>query len=186
MRSLYLAWAAGLSLALTAGCGRPAPDVAAPSPALVPTEAKSAPRAPAQTRFFAGRARVELADRQGGPVIQVELARTEAEREHGLMFRRQMPDDHGMLFLMPRDQDWVFYMRNTYLRLDMVFIDRDWRVVGIIANVPPLTEDHRGVGAESRYVLELTAHSAARLGIQAGTRLHMEPLPDDVPAPEDP
>ena len=52
------------------------------------------------------------------------------------------------------------------------------RVVGIVENVPPLTEDHRSVAADSRYVLELTAHTAAKLGIHAGTRLQYEPRPD--------
>ena len=160
-----------------AACGRSTVD-AVPAPAAAPEPAPVASPAPPANRFFPGRGSVEFADRVDGPVIQVELARTEAEREHGLMFRRTMADDHGMLFLMPYDNDWVFYMRNTYLRLDMVFIDKDWRVAGVVANVPPLTEDHRSVGVDSRYVLELTAHTAAKLGMRTGTKLRFVPAPD--------
>lgn len=129
--------------------------------------------------MFAGRAEVRLADGPpGAPVIAVELARTKDERSQGLMFRRQLADNAGMLFVMPGDDDWGFYMRNTYIALDMVFVDRDGVVVGVIANVPPLTEQTRQVGGPSHYVLELRARRAAELGIAAGTRLQIQSLPD--------
>ena len=133
---------------------------------------------------FPGRGVLRIADRPNSSTIELELARKDAERQQGLMFRQKMADDHGMLFFMPYDNDWVFYMRNTYIPLDMVFIDRAWRVVGIVENVPPLTEDHRSVAQESRYVLELTAHTAGKLGLHAGTRVIFEPRPDvAAPAP---
>lgn len=157
----------------------PIPPPAAVTPPIVPpAEAAAVEQEPKKIEHFAGRGILRIADRPKSPVIELELARQDAERQQGLMFRRKMADDHGMLFFMPYDNDWVFYMRNTYLPLDMVFIDRNWRVVGIVENVPPLTEDHRSVAADSRYVLELTAHTAAKLGIHAGTRLQYEPRPD--------
>ena len=161
-------------------CGRAATDPTADAPPTIaePAEALPAAQEPKKIVHFAGRGVLTIADRPGSPVIDLELARQDPERQQGLMFRRKMADDHGMLFFMPYDNDWVFYMRNTYLPLDMVFIDRNWRVVGIVENVPPLTEDHRSVAADSRYVLELTAHTAAKLGIHAGTRLQYEPRPD--------
>ena len=162
------------------GCSRAAVEPTADvPPAIAPVaEAPRAGEVPKKLEQFSGRGVLRVADRTNSPTIELELARKEGEREQGLMFRHKMADDHGMLFFMPYDNDWVFYMRNTYLRLDMIFIDSTWRVVGIVENVPPLTEDHRSVGKESRYVLELTAHTAAKLGMHAGTQLVYEPRPD--------
>ena len=163
-------------------CSRaPTEPTADAPPTIAPaTEPRAVEEAQRKIEHFAGRGVLQIADRPNGPTIALELAREEPERQQGLMFRQKMADDHGMLFFMPYDNDWVFYMRNTYIPLDMVFIDRDWRVAGIVENVPPLTEDHRSVGKESRYVLELTAHNTARLGIHAGTKLLFEPRPDAV------
>lgn len=153
----------------------PPPTIAAATTAPPPSQAQR------MIAHFPGRGVIRIADRPDSPTVELELARKDAERQQGLMFRRQMADDHGMLFFMPYDNDWVFYMRNTYLPLDMVFVDASWRVVGVVENVPPLTEDHRAVGEESRYVLELTAHTAGKLGIRAGTRLIYEARPDAAP-----
>lgn len=114
---------------------------------------------------------VTLPDRRHGPSWRVEIAAAEHERARGLMYRRSLAEDRGMIFLMPGDHDWAFYMRNTYIPLDMVFIDRDWRVVGVQANTRPLTETLRRGGAPCRYVLELAAHQARKHGIRSGTRL---------------
>lgn len=119
------------------------------------------------------RGNVEIAGRSHGPTFVVELAKTEQQRNRGLMYRREMADDHGMLFFMPGDSDWAFYMRNTYLPLDMVFIDAQWRVVGVLANVTPLTETLRRAGAPNRYVLELNAHVAKKHGIRVGSVLRL-------------
>lgn len=107
-------------------------------------------------------------------VIDVELAQTELERSQGLMYRQRLGRHKGMLFLMPREQDWAFYMRNTLIPLDIIFIDRSWKVVGVVAKAAPLTETLRRVGVPSLYVLELDAGEAARLGIQAGTALSVK------------
>ena len=116
-------------------------------------------------------------ERQGdtGPQFRVEVAQTDAERSRGLMFRKSLADDRGMIFLMPGDDDWSFWMKNTYIHLDMVFIDQQWRVVGMLEDVPPLTLDARSVGAQSRYVLELAAHVARHSGIKTGTVLRFTP-----------
>ena len=116
---------------------------------------------------------ITIAGRAHGPTFRVEIAVSEAERNRGLMFRRSMDEDAGMVFFMPGDRDWAFYMRNTYIPLDLVFLDRDWRVVGVLANVPPLTETLRQSGKAGRYVLELNAHVAARHGIRPGAVLQL-------------
>ncbi|MCB9738154.1 MAG: DUF192 domain-containing protein [Deltaproteobacteria bacterium] len=112
--------------------------------------------------------------RSAGPTFQVELAIDDAERTRGLMFRRRLADDAGMLFFMGRDHDWQFWMRNTYIPLDMLFLDAELRVVGVVANVPPLTEAMRSCGRKSRYVLELAAHQAERHGLVPGVQLQLE------------
>jgi uncharacterized membrane protein (UPF0127 family) len=120
--------------------------------------------------------------RAQSPRFRVELARSEAERAQGLMFRRQLGALEGMLFFMPERRDWSFWMRNTYLALDMIFIDEDWRVAGVLANVPPLNEVSRRCGQPSRYVLELAAHEAERHGIRPGVRLRLVGLAAPGPA----
>ncbi len=94
------------------------------------------------------------------------------------MYRTTLGPDAGMVFEMPGDDRWAFYMRNTLIPLDMVFIDRDWQVVGVVENVPPLTEETRQVELPSRFVLEVAAHRAAELGIRAGAQLEFARLPD--------
>lgn len=121
--------------------------------------------------------RVRVRGRSDSPVWQVEIAERPDDRGRGLMFRRALPDDRGMIFLMPNDDDWAFYMRNTYVPLDMIFIDRGWRVVGISANTRPLTEALHRPGRPCRYILELAAHQARRNGITVGTRLEFERSP---------
>ena len=134
--------------------------------------------------LFLGRAEVTIAGREHSPVITVELARTPGERSQGLMFRKVLAPDAGMLFIMPGDDKWGFYMRNTYISLDMLFVDALGEVVGLLANVPPLTEDTRKVERPSRYVLELAAHRAGELHISVGTHLIIRQLPDaGVPGP---
>lgn len=99
---------------------------------------------------------------------------TDAETQVGLMYRKEpLKDDEGMLFIFPDDIDHRFWMENTYLSLDMVFIDSKGTVVGVLDHVPPLTRDSRHVGVPSRYVLEVGAGNAARLGFRTGTELHI-------------
>lgn len=163
---------------LLGACSRPPVLPPADTPtASTPEEPETPPLV-----LFGGRGEVRQVSRPAAPPIAVELARTEQERAQGLMFRRSLASDHGMLFFMPYDNDWIFYMRNTYVPLDMVFIDADWTVAGVLDNVAPLTETHRSVGKPSRYVLELAAHEAAHRGIAAGSRLSFVALPD-APAP---
>lgn len=127
--------------------------------------------------MFAQRGLVQIGGREGGPRFRVELAISDRERQQGLMYRRTLADDAGMLFDMGGDGIWRFYMRNTLISLDMIFIDRDWRVVGVVPRVPPLTETNRSVDTPSRYVLELAAGQAERHHIATGTRLQFEALP---------
>jgi len=159
-------------------CSRP--PVMPPTPSSPLGAARAQPQADqgATSVQLPERGELRVAHRPAAAAIQVELARTELERERGLMFRKSIADGHGMLFFMPDDNDWVFYMRNTYIPLDMIFVASDWVVVGVLENVAPLTETHRSVGRPSRYILELGAHQAAHQGIATGTRLDFTRLAD--------
>lgn len=113
----------------------------------------------------------------GGQVsaaFQVEVAANPEERARGLMFRKSIGPDEGMLFLFPREQQLAFWMKNTFISLDMVFVSSDWRVVGVLKDVPPLTEDRRTVDNVSQYVLEFAGGTAAREGIEPGMKVLIE------------
>jgi hypothetical protein len=103
--------------------------------------------------------------------FHVEVARSEPEREKGLMFRDHLAPDAGMIFLFDRPSVQAFWMKNTLIPLDMIFIDADRWVVGIVANAEPLTLTTRTVGVPSQYVLEIGGGLASRLGIRNGARV---------------
>lgn len=123
-------------------------------------------------------ARVVLEPPGEEPVeVRVELALTEPQRARGLMHRRHLPDDAGMLFVFDRMDHLSFWMENTLIPLDMVFIDDAMRVVGVVESAEPLTRDAREVDGESRYVLEVNGGFAGRHGIAAGTPVRFENVP---------
>ena len=98
--------------------------------------------------------------------FSVEVVSTRAERSRGLMFRKEMSPDAGMLFVFERPAMHTFWMKNTFIPLDMVFLSEDRRVVGIIEDVPPLTETGRFVDADSSYVLEFLGGTMKNHGIK--------------------
>lgn len=109
--------------------------------------------------------------RSGPKRFEVEVMRDDAGRSRGLMFRRHMAPDHGMLFDFERDEPVTMWMKNTYLPLDMVFIRPDGTVSRIAADTEPLSTAIIPSGSPVVAVLELNAGTAARLGLQAGDRV---------------
>ncbi len=107
-------------------------------------------------------------------VVSVEVARTDEQRRKGLMFRREMAPDAGMLFLFEETAVQGFWMRNTLIPLDMIFVSEDLRIVGIVEQAEPLTEVNRSVGVPSRYVLEVNGGWASRNGVRSGDRVRFE------------
>ena len=97
--------------------------------------------------------------------------RDDAGRSRGLMFRRSMAPDHGMLFDFERDEPVTMWMKNTYLPLDMVFIRPDGTISRIAADTEPLSTTIIPSGSPVVAVLELNAGTAAKLGIKAGDRI---------------
>ena len=124
---------------------------------------------------------------QGGPravlesggkthVVQVELADTPEKRERGLMFRKELADGQGMLFLFDEEGEHSFWMKDTLIPLDMIFVDSAGRVTGVLSRVRPLTLEPRN-GGTSRMVLEVPAGWAAAHGVRAGDRMRVEGMP---------
>jgi uncharacterized membrane protein (UPF0127 family) len=109
-------------------------------------------------------------------VLRLEVARTEQQREHGLMDRRTLPEHTGMIFVFDEDQPVQFWMKDTLVPLDMVFIAANGTVRSVEANVPavPVNASDDKIprrNGSAKYVIELPAGEAAKDGIRAGTRL---------------
>lgn len=105
--------------------------------------------------------------------IDAELALSQHDIEKGLMYRRHMNDDHGMLFKLEEHADHTFWMQNTCIPLDMLFIDDDGTVVGVVEGAAPLTTSTRSVGCESRYVLEMNAGWCRSHGVKPGQKVSL-------------
>ncbi len=118
-----------------------------------------------------GQATIEIISKNGVHPFAVELATNEAERALGLMFRKELPEGRGMLFDFQRDQPVSFWMRNTYISLDMIFIASNGRIVRVAESVQPLSDRLIPSGAPVRAVLEVIAGTARKLGIAPGDRV---------------
>lgn len=106
--------------------------------------------------------------------LQVEIADDYAERMHGLMERQDLPDHHGMLFIFP-DQDMrSFWMKNTPLFLDIIFINQDGRVVHVHPKARPYDETPISSRKPAHYVLEIKGGEAKRLGITSDSTLRLD------------
>lgn len=107
--------------------------------------------------------------------FRLEVVDTPAARERGLMYRRDLAPDAGMVFVFPAPEVQSFWMKNTYVPLDMVFVGPDLRVVGVVEDARPLTLDLRSVPVPAQYVVELRAGTARSRGIVAGTVVRFSP-----------
>lgn len=103
--------------------------------------------------------------------FKVEVAATSAERAQGLMYRRWLDADAGMLFDFGAPQVVRMWMRNTHLSLDMLFIAADGALLGVAERTVPLSEAIIASPPATRYVLEVVAGTVARLGLKAGDRV---------------
>ncbi len=145
------ALASALALLLPAACASRPPDAPA-----------GAPRVVVETRSGARH------------VVAVELARTDAERARGLMHRTSLAPDAGMLFLFDETAEHAFWMKNTLIPLDLIFLAEDGRVTGIVARAVPGDLSPRSAGGPSRFVLEVNGGWAETHGVAAGDRVRFE------------
>ncbi len=108
--------------------------------------------------------------------FKVEIADTPAKQMVGLMFRKVLPERTGMLFLFDQPEIQYFWMRNTYVPLDIIFIDEQKRIINI-RTMPPLTDEKCKSYRPAKSVLELEAGSAKRYGLQPGQSVSMNLTP---------
>ena len=112
-----------------------------------------------------------IAGASGRHAFQVEVARNDAERAQGLMYRRSLAPDRGMLFDFARVQPISMWMQNTYIPLDMIFIRADGSIARIADNAEPLSTRTIPSGEPVLAVLEVIGGTAARLGVKPGDRV---------------
>jgi hypothetical protein len=147
-------------LVVTGGCGD---DAAAPWPSP----------APAPATF-----KIAIEGESHSASVTVEIAATPAERQQGLMFRQQLDESAGMLFLFPTDDAIGFWMKNTYVPLTIAYIDSSGRVTEL-RDGKPLDETVLPPSAPYRYVLEVNQGWFKRHGLGVGARVT---LPAGLPA----
>lgn len=159
----------------------------APKPAPAPAVAK-----PVQTDIAAEdyvmpalpMGRVTLDDAFGGKhVVEVEVAATHDARTRGLMWRKELAEGKGMLFIFAGEQRLTFWMRNTLIPLDMVFIDKNLKVVGTVERAEPKTMSSRGVGGDSQFVLEVPGGWTSKIGLKAGSVVKLDGMAELKPEP---
>ena len=132
----------------------------------VPGSGSAPPTTPTATITLTGSA---------GPLaIKAEVVKSRGRIQKGLMYRKFLAEDAGMLFLMDEVDDHHFWMRNTLIPLDILFISAELKVVGILENMQPLDEHSRGVGAPSSYVLEVNGGWTKAHGVVAGSPVRFD------------
>lgn len=149
--------AAPLTLAILvglAGCTSEAGNGAPPPEPLLGQDARIPPRGTAWVIF-------------GADTVRAEVARTTDQRARGLMYREELPDGTGMLFVFEEMAPRSFWMRNTYLPLDIAFLDAERRIVDI-QQMEPLDENFTDSSAPAMFALEVPQGWFARKGIEAG------------------
>jgi hypothetical protein len=131
--------------------------------------------APIESLTHFPRTALDIAAHGQSDHFEVWIANTPARQEQGLMFVRDLPANQGMLF--PEDSPQVanFWMKNTYIPLDMVFVGKDGRIAKIIASARPFTLDLQSSDVPVIAVLELHGGEAALLGLQVGDRVTWKP-----------
>jgi uncharacterized membrane protein (UPF0127 family) len=142
-----------------------------PSPARAITLLAAALLAAVAAAAAAGLDPLTIETARGPLEFQVELAATPAERARGLMFRDRLADDHGMLFDFGEPQQVAMWMRNTFIPLDILFIEADGRIRRIARNAEPLSDKVIASGGPVTAVLELRGGLTSERGIEPGDRV---------------
>lgn len=145
-RRLQSAWIWVLCVLLWVGCQRPPSSATGPAVVFYPASGSASSR------------------------VSVEIMRTPEEQKRGMMFRRSLDENAGLLFPGERMEIKRFWMKNCYVPLDMIFLDNQRLVVGIEENTVPMDESSRGPDAPAQHVVEVVGGYARRHGIGIGTR----------------
>lgn len=144
------------------------------------THSASPTTVPADTSSNTAPAKAAFATAAGAVTVDLEIADEPAERQMGLMFRQSLAPNAGMVFIFPTTEIHAFWMHNTYIPLDMIFIGEDFKVVGVVANAVPQTDTSRSVGVPSKYVVEVNGGFAAQQQIETDTVVTFENVPVTV------
>lgn len=142
-----------------------------PAPTTTTSPAKSA--APVEPAFLKeGELIFRSPDGQKNLIrLDIEIADDSYQRAQGLMFRKSMPDTHGMLFTFERAEEQSFWMRNTYIPLDILYINERLEVVSIQKNCATLSDKPLPSGKPVQYVVEINAGLSDKLGIKPGSKI---------------
>jgi uncharacterized protein len=111
---------------------------------------------------------ITIASANGPHPFKVELATTEPQRQQGLMFRQQMPADAGMIFVWQTPQPIAMWMENTFIPLDMLFIDSSGKILNIRERAVPFSRENIASDGPCKFAIELNGGTVSRLGIKAG------------------
>lgn len=129
-------------------------------------------------------ARVTLVDAYGGKhPVDAEVAYTRDQRTRGLMWRTELTEGTGMLFIFQGDQWLSFWMKNTLIPLDMIFIRSDLTIAGIVEKAEPKTLSARAPDEQSMYVLEVPSGWSEKIGLRKGLKVKLEGTQSLVPSP---
>ncbi len=107
-------------------------------------------------------------------LIQIEIADNVQKRTQGLMWREAMPEDDGMLFVFDTEEPLTFWMKNTYISLDMIFADKSGNIVSIYPDATPFSEAPIPSGAPAKYVVEVNGGFCAKYGISVKDKIEYE------------
>lgn len=166
-RGLILAaMVVGVSLAAT-GCSAQEPAAKPGAPAATPDAVK--PQTPLEP--------LSIDTAKGRVDLMVEIADDEAERQRGLMYRTSLAPDRGMLFDFEDAAPRAFWMKNTYIPLDIIYIGPNGRIISIAAMTEPFNETPVPSRGAASGVLEIYGGRAAELGIEVGDRVHHRIFP---------
>ena len=159
----------------TASPSPPSPACIVPwgEPAPVAAKAAQCPQDPTGNLALP-LGKVTFNDAPGAPQVEVELAREDAARERGLMYRTSMPESRGMLFSWSDERVRNFWMHNTCIPLDMLYVTKEGVIAGILEQVPTLNDAPRGIPCPVAHVLELNAGWARAHGVAPGMKLKIE------------
>ena len=113
--------------------------------------------------------KVILQNKNGDKIsVSVEVVKTQEARQLGLMYRKSLAKKSGMLFIFENEREHSFTMKNTYIPLDMIFINRSNKITGIVKNTTPKTKGPYTINAPSLYVLEVNTGFCRENGIEKG------------------
>jgi hypothetical protein len=173
----YLSFLFIVTLAI-ASCGSDTPpDSKKQPPAPAPNAAKDMAAAPGESTVpeppFVKEGELALLDPASKKVLlklDIEIAEVPAERQQGLMYRKTMSDKQGMLFLFEYPEEQSFWMHNTYIPLDIIYLNEKLEIVSIQKNAQPQNDKPLPSGKPAQYVLEINGGLSDKLGLKPGVK----------------